>query len=795
MYNKINDIMYVFSTKAIMDCIETFRKTLKWDASIIILPIKQDESSYINAASNDVQIAVDKTYSGCFCSNLKQADNWSKCCLECHKNSQSKNSLNNYTCEFNIIPIDHGVYIGKNKVANARIYYTREKIKNDEFIKIYETLDLKSKDVSLKKLTDDYKKIPELKEGDEEENRLITLNSVFANLISQLATQQLTLLVIQNISDQISTSLDIKKTLEPFVQNINRLVHYDMCCIWLVSEDENILTPGATYLESKDENEDFFRVKLERGKGLVGKIMEEDGHKILNTKNEIDKEYPKNNDSIHLKDMRSYMGIAMSFNKKLVGVIELGSKNENAFDEIDKSLIKTFSAQASAYIRNAKITKALIYFINNDDAIYEYVNLAIGKILSLINAKLCSIYLREEAGDGPAYLVATNGFTKSIVLDTSMFLDPKKENKAFYKPGEGLTGWVLANGKTISLPANQDDKDRDEAIVQFNKQYKPNNSPEVKIARKHNESFDEDTTSNDQKALICAPIIVDKSENKNVHKAIYGVIKVIGKAEGKIGEEFSADEKNILEICANCIGMALDIKYAEIENNKRLFDVVAAMAAAIDAKDPYTEKHSRNVQKLCERIGIRLNYTTKELNDLKIAALLHDIGKIGIPDSVLSKPGQFNKAERYMISIHSELGASFIEKIKGLEIIRDGILDHHEFYKGKGGYPGKKKGDEISEIGRIIAVADSFDAITAKRPYKDKTDYETAFIELKKNSGTQFDPKIINAFRAEFGSLYDTMSTQKIHTVSRYKLKQKQKNKNRLNSKAPKNKPDIIQND
>lgn len=742
MYNMskdetFKDVEKVLSTKAIKDCIESFLSTFNLEVSLVTV---KDEKCI-------------SFYEGNFNTHIF------KSCESCSK------EIEKFKHEFGIGGLTADVKIGKRKVAIIEIYYIHNKLNQMELEKKYNSLQLEKKGIKIEEFKKSYYSLCNKIENTIDINSYKSLVKVLANLISQVATQQLTLFVIQDISNQISNSLDLKKVLEPFVQNTKRLVDYDMCCIWVVSDSENSLVPSAQYLQTgniDNENakitDEFFKIELKRGKGLVGKL---DGKiLILNTKKDISSMYDKQNLSIHLKDMQSYLGIPIIFEGKHVGVIELGSKKENEFNEIDDiSLLESLSAHAGSYIRNVKVTKALTYFMSSELPIYEYIGLVENKISSLINSRICSIYLREEVNKGPAYLVASNGVEKNMILDASMFLNPKKEEKAFFNPDEGVTGWVLSNGKTVSLPKSKSDDDRAEVISDFNLNYRPSNSKEIKNwSKKDCESFEKHTKPSDSsEALICTPII---SVNKEGKKDIYGVIKLVGKPEGNIGEEFSVDGKNMLETCSNCIGIALKSKYAEFENNKRLFEVVAALAAAIDAKDPYTDKHSKNVQKLCERIGIRMGFDSKKLAELRMAALLHDIGKIGIPETILSKPSQFNEAERYMISIHPELGASFIKKVDDLKNIKEGILDHHEYYDGNGGYPGKKKGKDISEFGRIIAIADSFDAITSKRPYKDQTDYGEAFSELRKNAGTQFDPEIVKLFCDEFGSLYDTLSSE-----------------------------------
>lgn len=133
------------------------------------------------------------------------------------------------------------------------------------------------------------------------------------------------------------------------------------------------------------------------------------------------------------------------------------------------------------------------------------------------------------------------------------------------------------------------------------------------------------------------------------------------------------------------------------------------------------------------------------MSRLKLAALMHDIGKIGIGDSILLKGGKLTSEEFKIMKKHTEYGSEVLKNIKHFNDILPGVRNHHERYDGKG-YPDGLKGEKIPLMGRIIAVADSFDAMVSDRPYRKALDLEFAIDELKQNAGTQFDPKIVKAF-------------------------------------------------
>lgn len=179
----------------------------------------------------------------------------------------------------------------------------------------------------------------------------------------------------------------------------------------------------------------------------------------------------------------------------------------------------------------------------------------------------------------------------------------------------------------------------------------------------------------------------------------------------------------------------------EQKNMRRMvMQSASALASAIDAKDKYTHGHSRRVADYSEMIAEVYGKTDSECRDIYLAGLLHDVGKIGIPDNIINKDGRLTDEEFAVIKTHSAIGAGILKKINIAPFISIGAHFHHERYDGKG-YPEGLKGEDIPEIARIIAVADAYDAMTSKRSYRDALPQEVVRSEIEKGKGTQFDPK------------------------------------------------------
>lgn len=169
--------------------------------------------------------------------------------------------------------------------------------------------------------------------------------------------------------------------------------------------------------------------------------------------------------------------------------------------------------------------------------------------------------------------------------------------------------------------------------------------------------------------------------------------------------------------------------------------MVHALASTIDAKDSYTNGHSTRVAEYSVMIAKRMGYSGEKLEHLQYAALLHDIGKIGVPREIINKPSKLTDEEYEIIKTHPVIGSNILNEISEIPDISIGARWHHERYDGKG-YPDKLKGEEIPEIARIIGVADAYDAMTSKRSYRGVLSQEIVRREVEKGKGTQFDPQI-----------------------------------------------------
>jgi diguanylate cyclase (GGDEF)-like protein len=183
----------------------------------------------------------------------------------------------------------------------------------------------------------------------------------------------------------------------------------------------------------------------------------------------------------------------------------------------------------------------------------------------------------------------------------------------------------------------------------------------------------------------------------------------------------------------------------EMEAQPKALSIIYALAATVDAKDSYTYGHSRKVSEYAVRMAELMDMPADRINTIRAAGLLHDIGKIGVPDSVLNKRSVLSEEEWKPIRLHPELGVEILKHVIDLINCLPAINYHHEHYDGSG-YPGGIKGDNIPIEARILAIADAYDAMTSPRPYREQLSGKDALAEIRRCAGTQFDPELADIF-------------------------------------------------
>lgn len=279
-----------------------------------------------------------------------------------------------------------------------------------------------------------------------------------------------------------------------------------------------------------------------------------------------------------------------------------------------------------------------------------------------------------------------------------------RETRLPLRPG-GLTYWVIQKRQPILI-------DKFENTREF--------SPVSSLGYTRN-------------TLICAPLIV-KDE-------IIGTITLANKADLS---PFKEHDLELLSTIAAQASVAIKNVHLYEDQQTTYLNTMQALVSAVEASDPYTRGHSERVTRYAQILGRQLNLTSDAFKRLERASILHDIGKIGIDIAVLHKEGALSTNDVDILQQHPLIGTKILEPISFLGTVRQIIVQHHERYDGMG-YPFRVKGEEILLEARIIAVVDTYDAMTSDRPYRKALSHEIAVAEIKKYSGTQFDPYVADA--------------------------------------------------
>ena len=261
------------------------------------------------------------------------------------------------------------------------------------------------------------------------------------------------------------------------------------------------------------------------------------------------------------------------------------------------------------------------------------------------------------------------------------------------------------------------------------------------------------------KRFVCVPLERDRRP--------LGILIAIDKNDST---EFNSVDLKLLNNVGNQCSIFLE-NAALYQDMQGLFmGVLHALTRSIDAKDAYTRGHSQRVAELSRDLARKIGLSEEQCERVYLSGLLHDVGKIGVPEAVLTKPGKLTAEEFDAIKKHPEIGAQILGNIKLLQDIIPGVLYHHERWDGRG-YPHQVAGEEIPLMGRIICVADSFDAMSSTRTYRAALTIETVLEEIKNCAGTQFDPALAKVFvTLDFGPYHRAVEEQNAAAASRRRI-------------------------
>jgi len=354
------------------------------------------------------------------------------------------------------------------------------------------------------------------------------------------------------------------------------------------------------------------------------------------------------------------------------------------------SLYKELQHRIRQFSAIHKVNKVILSTLKID----QVLEMITKRACQIMEADVCSLRLLDETGEN-LELVATYGHSKEYI-----------RRKKTLKLQESLAGLAAIKKKAVAI-----------TDVQKDSRYTyPHLAKEAGL-----------------RSLLSVPLIVKDK--------VIGVLNVYTKKQ----RHFSASEKNLLCLFADQTAIAIENARLFKELHDGYLDTVKTLGAIHDMRDRYATLHSEKVTRYALAIAQEMNLPEEEIEKIRYASYLHDIGKIPIDLDILYKPDKLSKEEWTEIISHPITATNIIGKIGFLKDIVPIILHHHERYNGKG-YPSGIKKEEPPLASRILAVADAFQAMTSERAYRPAMSREEAIKELKRCSGTQFDPKVVKAF-------------------------------------------------
>jgi len=438
-----------------------------------------------------------------------------------------------------------------------------------------------------------------------------------------------------------------------------------------------------------------------------------------------------------LRELDVSILIPLCSEDNLIGLLVLGDKKSGDIYTLqDIKFLELLAPEAAIAIKNAELFEEKNMRVRELTALNKLA-FTLGTNLNLsaiLNGALKQVMLVTQADSGSIMLLDEDNQVLTIKASKGLKKDVLKKTQL--KVGEGIAGWVAKTREPLILV---DDLD-----------------PRFQNEQKRQE-------------IISAITVPLKSKEK-----VIGVLSVNRKTSTEI---FSKENLDVVVSFAGQLAVAIENAklYKDLENT--FIGTISALAAAVDAKDPYTYGHSNDVMEYAVAIAEQMQLPKHQIETIRIGAALHDIGKIGIDGSILNKPGKLNSEERLIINRHPTIAVNILESLDFLKEAVPLILFHHERYDGKG-YPSGIAGEAIPIGARIIAVADSFNAMVSRRPYRPPMSFAAAIKELKDNVGTQFDPRAVSAF-LEVLAKAEPKEKQNIFASQKQPSHQKIQSKNR----------------
>jgi diguanylate cyclase (GGDEF)-like protein len=500
--------------------------------------------------------------------------------------------------------------------------------------------------------------------------------------------------MLQTLAGKLNRSTDVREIGMAIANDLRQLIDYHNCRIFVRDGEE--LRPIAFQgeLTAPDRTAaDVYRTRV--GEGFTGRVVETGESLLLDDASTCEFAI-KIEGTAQIEE--SIIAVPMHYGARVIGVIVVSKLGLNQFDDDDLRLLEVLAGHTASAVESARLYEAQRREAESAKALLEF-----GRDLAAAEGLE---HVLERVVEGAKQLMGAP--------HASLWLQESVGGDLVGQAAHGYEGTVLIVGRRFPADAVRTFVERTEPYLIAPEQY----------------AALSDAPAGESGSYVVAPFTVEGR---------WGAIAVAFAADVEYGDR----ELELLGGLAHQAKLAIANASSFAGLERTFLSTVEALANALEARDEYTSSHARWITDMALRVGGELGLDGDTLKRLELGALFHDIGKIGIPNSVLLKPGPLTEEERLLIETHPELGERIIAPIDQLQDVCGIVRSCHERWDGEG-YPDRKAGDAIPLEARIIFACDAFHAMTTDRPYRRALPAEVALRRLEENAGSQFDPQVVD---------------------------------------------------
>jgi len=513
-----------------------------------------------------------------------------------------------------------------------------------------------------------------------------------------MKVDMLNLRLINEAGSELGHEAGLNDVLNDVLTWAQRIFDLRTCAVLLYDEEDRKLAIAASR-GYRPEVVAMFRAAP--GEGVTGEAFSSAGPVVVN----------------NLKTHGSYiegvpgatceMAVPLMISDRPIGVLDAESVRKRPFGKVERELFELFGAHVATAVHNAQLLeKARVDGLRIERRAEDL------RVLNDIGMRIATLTEVDGLIDEAMALARKSLFFRTCAL--LMLEDEKLVVRGAYGHDNGVyIGLRLARGRGITWRSITEVRPLLVRDIAADKDYVPG--------------------LHEGRCEMAAPILGPS-----------GPIGVLDAESPKPGA-FNEDSLKMFEVFAHQIAAALENARLHETNKQTFYQTIRALAHTLEMRDSYTHGHSERVMSYSKAVGEVLGLGDREMGVLEQASLLHDIGKIGVKDSILLKKGKLDEEERSAIERHPVIGDDILHPVLFLREALRIVRHHHEHFDGSG-YPEGLAGDEIPLVARIVAVADSYDAMTSTRPYREAIGHDAAMTEITDRAGSQFDPQVVDAF-------------------------------------------------